>query len=57
MYTSLPPSSSPRDCLHLRFSMFADIAHFTNYYYYYYYYYYYNYYYYYYYYYYASVLG
>jgi len=30
IYTSLPPSSSPSDCLCLRFSMFADIVHLTN---------------------------
>jgi len=30
IYTSLPPSSSPSECLCLRFSMFADIARFTN---------------------------
>jgi len=30
IYTSLPPSSSPSDCLRLRFSVFADIACFIN---------------------------
>jgi len=30
IYTSLPASSSPSDCLRLRFSMFADIVHLTN---------------------------
>jgi len=30
IYTSLPPSSSPSDCLRLRFSMFADIVRLTN---------------------------
>jgi len=29
-YTSLPPFSSPSDCLRLRFSMFADSAWVTN---------------------------